>query len=282
VYSVLIDSAGAQDLRIELQRLLRNEDSALHRHGKTFQETAAPAFPQDDGRTLVNIWSLEAGDAKSKKELWCGVEPPRCSAAVTAAIRGNGAGDQQPRPRPPSGSPAMAAWCMHTIVRDGSRVHLGISTGGHYLSEDGGQTFRASNRRRRGLRPDPYPEFGQCVPTRSPDTRTPPDACTCRTTADGRTDPGSECCGVTTMARAGARSRPAFPRTSASRSWSTRTTPDTVYVMPLEPSTRTCPGGAPAIWRSEDGGTCGAGSPRDSEESGAISTIQRDGMHIDT
>ena len=30
--------------------------------------------------------------------------------------------------------------------------------------------------------------------------------------------------------------------------------PDTVYVMPLEPMTRTCPGGAPAVWRSENGG----------------------------
>src|SRR5207237_10573733 len=29
---------------------------------------------------------------------------------------------------------------------------------------------------------------------------------------------------------------------------------DTVYVMPLEPATRSCPGGAPAVWRSENGG----------------------------
>src|SRR6185503_3326187 len=29
---------------------------------------------------------------------------------------------------------------------------------------------------------------------------------------------------------------------------------DTVYVMPLEPATRSCPGGAPAVWRSENAG----------------------------
>src|SRR5207245_10802594 len=29
---------------------------------------------------------------------------------------------------------------------------------------------------------------------------------------------------------------------------------DTVYVMPLEPATRTCPAGAPAAWRTENGG----------------------------
>src|SRR5262249_34429143 len=54
--------------------------------------------------------------------------------------------------------------CMHTILRDGNRLHLGISTGGHYLSEDGGQTFTAANQGvGAGFTPDPYPEFGQCV-----------------------------------------------------------------------------------------------------------------------
>ena len=43
-------------------------------------------------------------------------------------------------------------------------MHLGISTGGHYLSEDGGETFKASNKGvGAGFTPDPYPEFGQCV-----------------------------------------------------------------------------------------------------------------------
>ena len=43
-------------------------------------------------------------------------------------------------------------------------MHLGISTGGHYLSEDGGKTFKAANQGvGAGFAPDPYPEFGQCV-----------------------------------------------------------------------------------------------------------------------
>ena len=53
---------------------------------------------------------------------------------------------------------------MHTILRDGNRVHLGISTGGHYLSEDGGETFAAANKGvGAGFTPDAFPEFGQCV-----------------------------------------------------------------------------------------------------------------------
>ena len=42
--------------------------------------------------------------------------------------------------------PGAGGLCMHTILRDGNRMHLGISTGGHYVSEDGGATFTASNR----------------------------------------------------------------------------------------------------------------------------------------
>jgi hypothetical protein len=60
--------------------------------------------------------------------------------------------------------PGNGGLCMHTILRDGNRLHLGISTGGHYLSEDGGKTFKASNQGvGAGFQPDPYPEFGQCV-----------------------------------------------------------------------------------------------------------------------
>jgi hypothetical protein len=60
--------------------------------------------------------------------------------------------------------PGAGGLCLHTIVRDGERMHLGISTGGHYLSEDRGKTFKASNKGvGAGFAPDPYPEFGQCV-----------------------------------------------------------------------------------------------------------------------
>src|SRR5436190_2255918 len=131
--------------------------------GKSFKETkSAPAFPKEDGRALVNIWSLEAGGGK--KELWCGVEP-------ASLFRSRDGGDSWDMVSAISDHAHARKWqpgngglCMHTIIRDGSRVHLGISTGGHYLSEDGGETFRASNQGiGAGFAPDPYPEFGQCV-----------------------------------------------------------------------------------------------------------------------
>src|SRR5258706_1406146 len=75
VYSTLIDPRGKPSIYASScnsffgMKVLRSTDL-----GKSFKETkSAPAFPKDDGRALINIWSLEAGDGKN--DLWCGVEP---------------------------------------------------------------------------------------------------------------------------------------------------------------------------------------------------------------
>ena len=142
----------AAPLCLELQSVLRHEGAALDRPGEEFKETkSAPAFPKDDGRALANIWSLEAGDGK--KDLWCGVEP----ASLFRSRDGGDSWEMVPgisnHEHARKWQPGNGGLCMHTIIRDGNRVHLGISTGGHYLSEDGGETFTASNQgRRRRLR----------------------------------------------------------------------------------------------------------------------------------
>ena len=164
VYSTLVDTRGTPRLYASScnpffgMKVLRSTDM-----GKSFKETkSAPAFPKEDGRALINIWSLEAGSGK--KDLWCGVEP----ASLFRSHDGGDSWDMVPgisnHEHARKWSPGNGGLCMHTIIRDGNRVHLGISTGGHYLSEDGGETFRASNQGvGAGFAPDPYPEFGQCV-----------------------------------------------------------------------------------------------------------------------
>ncbi|HEY2954106.1 MAG TPA: glycosyl hydrolase, partial [Candidatus Eisenbacteria bacterium] len=52
-------------------------------------------------------------------------------------------------------------------------------------------------------------------------------------------------------------------------------------VLPLEPPTRTCPGGAPAVWRSEDGGDSWRRLAKGLPKKQSYFTIQRDGMDID-
>jgi len=56
---------------------------------------------------------------------------------------------------------------------------------------------------------------------------------------------------------------------------------DTVYVMPLEPATRSCPGGAPAVWRSESGGESWSRLARGLPRKQSYFTVLRDAMDID-
>jgi hypothetical protein len=170
---------------------------------------------------------------------------------------------------------------MHTIVRDGDRVHVGISTGGHYLSEDGGKTFRASNQGvAAGFVPDPYPVFGQCVHKIARHQDRPgrlymqnhggfpehPGIGVLRSDDHGRTWQSIS---------KGLPSDFGFPIVVHPQK------PDTIYVMPLDPPTRTCPGGAPAVWRSEDAGDSWRKLTQGFPKKSTYFTVQRDAMDMD-
>ena len=221
--------------------------------GKKFNETkSAPAFPREDGRALANIWSLEAG--RDRTDLWCGVEP-------ASLFRSGDNGDSWEMVQGLSNHAHSRKWqpgkgglCLHTILLDDNRMHVGISTGGHYLSDDGGETFRASNVGiGAGFAPGPDPEFGQCVHKIARHPKAP-----------GR---------LYIQNHGGWPDRPGIGVLRSDdygRSWRSIASglpsdfgfpvvvhphdPDTLYVLPLEPATRTCPDGAPAVWRSENGG----------------------------
>ena len=281
VYAALIDTRITPRLYASScnaffgMKVLRSTDL-----GKTFKETkSAPAFPKEDGRALINIWSLEAGD--DKKDLWCGVEP----ASLFRSSDGGDSWEMVPgisnHEHARKWQPGNGGLCMHTILRDRNRVHLGISTGGHYLSEDGGRTFTASNQGiGAGFVPDPYPEFGQCVHKIAGHPDAPgrlyiqnhggwpdrPGIGVLRSDDHGRT--------WRSIAR-GLPSDFGFPVVVHPHN------PDTVYVLPLEAPTRTCPGGAPAVWRSEDGGGSWNRLARGLPKKESYFTVLRDAMDID-
>jgi len=281
VYSALIDTRGTPRIYASScnaffgMKVLRSTDL-----GKSFKETkSAPAFPKDDGRALINIWSLEPG--KERKELLCGVEP----ASLFRSGDGGDTWEMIPgisnHEHSRQWHPGNGGLCMHTILRDGNRLHVGISTGGHYLSEDGGRTFQASNKGvGAGFVPDPYPEFGQCVHKMAGHPATPgryymqnhggwperPGIGVLRTDDHGHT---------WRSIADGLPSDFGFPIVVHPHD------PDTVYVAPLEPMTRTCPGGAPAVWRSEDGGDSWGRLTRGLPKKQSYFTILRDGMDID-
>ncbi len=143
VYSALVDTRGTPRLYASScnsyfgMKVLRSIDL-----GKNFKETkSAPAFPKDDGRALANIWSLEPGS--DRKALWCGVEP----AALFRSGDGGDSWEMVPgisnHAHARQWQPGNGGLCLHTILRDGNRVHLGISTGGHYLALDRPRRRRA-------------------------------------------------------------------------------------------------------------------------------------------
>ena len=134
VYSALIDTRRAPRLFASScnaffgMKVLCSTDL-----GKKFKETkSAPAFPKEDGRALANIWSLDTGD--DKKELWCGVEPASLFRSSDGGDSWELVGGISNHEHARQWHPGNGGLCMHTILRDGKRVHLGISTGGHYLS----------------------------------------------------------------------------------------------------------------------------------------------------
>jgi photosystem II stability/assembly factor-like uncharacterized protein len=281
VYSTLIDNRGAPQLFASScnpffgMKVLRSTNL-----GRSFQETkSAPAFPKDDGRALANIWALEAG--AGKKDLLCGVEP-------ASLFRSHDRGDSWEMVPGISNHEHARKWqpgngglCLHTILRDGNRVHVGISTGGHYLSEDGGSTFAASNKGiGAGFVPDPYPEFGQCVHkiARHPDA---PGRLYIQNHGGWEDRPGigvlrSDDHGRTWRSIAdGLPSDFGFPIVVHPHD------ADTVYVMPLEGMTRTCPGGAPAVWRSENGGGSWKRLAKGLPKKESWFTVLRDSMDID-
>jgi hypothetical protein len=281
VYAVLIDTRGTPRLFASScnaffgMKVLCSTDL-----GKKFKETkSAPAFPKDDGRALANIWSLEPGE--NKKDLWCGVEPASLFRSSDGGNSWEMVAGISNHEHARKWHPGNGGLCMHTILRDGKRVHLGISTGGHYLSEDGGNTFTASNQGiGAGFFPDPFPEFGQCVHKIAGHPRVPgrlymqnhggwperPGIGVLRSDDHGHT---------WRSISKGLPSDFGFPIVVHPHD------PDTVYVMPLEGMTRTCPGAAPAVWRSEDGGDSWKRLARGLPKKESFFTVQRDAMTMD-
>jgi len=281
VYSALIDTRGKPRIYASScdpffgMKVLRSTNL-----GKSFKETgSAPAFPKDDGRSVANIWSIEPGG--NKKDLLAGVEP----ASLFRSEDGGDTWELVPgisnHQHARDWQPGAGGLCMHTIVRDGERVHLGISTGGHYLSEDGGRTFAASNNGiGAGFVPDPYPEFGQCV-----------HKIAWHADAPGRLyiqnhggwpeRPGigvlrSDDYGKSWYSIAdGLPSDFGFPIVVHPHD------PDTVYVAPLDAQTRTCPGAKPAVWRSKNGGKSWKKLSKGLPRKDSYFTILRDAMDID-
>lgn len=248
--------------------------------GKKFKPTkSAPAFATDDGRTLKNIWSLAPGGNSS--DYYCGVEP----AALFRSHDGGDTWEKVPgitdHVHARQWMPGNGGLCMHTILNHGGALHLGISTGGHYTSRDGLQSFAPENT---GIgapfNPERFPEFGQCVHKIAAHPSRPERLYMQNHGGDEndptlgvlRSDDGGKSWKSISQ---GLPSDFGFPVAVHSHD------ADTVYVVPLEPSTRTCPGARPAVWRSENAGESWQRLTSGLPKKDAWFTVLRDGLDVD-
>jgi hypothetical protein len=178
--------------------------------------------------------------------------------------------------------PGNGGLCMHTIVRDGSRIHLGISTGGHYVSNDNGKTFHASNVGvGAGFVPDPYPEFGQCVHKIA---RHPAVAGRLYMQNHGGWEdrPGIGVLRSDDYGKTWRSIAEGLPSDFGFAIVVHPNKPDTIYVVPHDPMTRACPEGEPAVWRSENGGGSWSRLNTGFPQSDSYFTVLRDAMTVDS
>ena len=145
--------------------VLRSSDD----FGRTWTnpEEANVKFPEGTDAALKQIWQIVPGRASEPQTLYCGVEPAAIFISRDAGETWRLNDGLWNHPHRPHWQPGGGGLCLHTILLDPveeSRIRVAISTGGMYVSEDGGTAWRASNRGVRAVfLPDKYPEFGQCV-----------------------------------------------------------------------------------------------------------------------
>ncbi|WP_106401582.1 WD40/YVTN/BNR-like repeat-containing protein [Actinocorallia populi] len=142
--------------------------------GATWTELGRPVFPDDTGTSLERVWQLAEGPTG---RLYAGTQP---SALFTSDDGGRtfalvrALWDHPHRPRWEAGFGGQA---VHTVLphpHDPDEVLVAMSTGGVYLTRDGGASWTASNT---GVQatflPERHPEFGQCVHKVARDCRDP-------------------------------------------------------------------------------------------------------------
>jgi photosystem II stability/assembly factor-like uncharacterized protein len=136
--------------------------------GKSWQETdhGSVRFPSDTGTALERVWQLQA-DPVRPGVVWAGCEPTSLWRSTDAGETFDLVRGLWEHPHRPQWFPGFGGAAVHTVVTDpvdAGRVLIAMSTGGVYVSSDGGSSWAPSNT---GISayflPDPNPAFGQCV-----------------------------------------------------------------------------------------------------------------------
>lgn len=235
-------------------------------------------FPAETGAVLSNIWQICLGRSEEPDVMYCGVEPAalfesRDAGETWSLVRG--LFDHPHRPRWVPGNGGLT---LHTIAPDptnSARMYVGISAGGVYRTDDGGQEWRALNR---GIRvvyqPEKYPEFGQCVHKFAMHPARPGRLFLQNHWGLYRSDDGAE--SWQDIAN-GVPSDFGFAMVMHPHN------PDCVYILPVESDEFRCaPEGRLRVYRTRNAGASWEPLMRGLPQKGAYETVLRDAMTADT
>jgi hypothetical protein len=248
--------------------------------GKTWTnpEDANVKFPEPTGAALKQIWQIAPGRDNEPDTLYCGVEPAALFVSRDAGTTWTLVDGLWNHPQRPLWEPGGGGLCLHTILLDPDdvrRVRVAISTGGMYVTEDGGATWRPSNV---GVRaqflPDKYPEFGQCVHKVAQSRRQPTRMFLQNHWGLYRSDDRGE--NWTDIAN-GVPSDFGFALGIHPKN------PDSAWIVPLESDEFRCtPEGKLRVYRTRDAGASWEPLSQGLPQDGAYETVLRDALAVDS
>jgi photosystem II stability/assembly factor-like uncharacterized protein len=111
-----------------------------------WEQTAGLRFPEDADWTLERIWSIVPGESDGL--LYAGVAPAALFASTDGGMTWELNRALWEQPSRPSWQAGAGGMCLHSIATwpgDPSRLALGISSVGVWLSDDAGESWRHGN-----------------------------------------------------------------------------------------------------------------------------------------
>ncbi|MGA7615759.1 MAG: exo-alpha-sialidase [Thermoanaerobaculia bacterium] len=247
--------------------------------GKSWSEPGESKvkFPKKTGTALKNIWQILPGDDDEPDTIYCGVEPAALFVSRDAGESWKLVEGLWNHPQREKWQPGAGGLCLHTILPDPEnrkRMRIAISAAGMYVTDDGGKSWRPSNK---GVRaeflPDKYPEFGQCV-HKVVQSRQHPERLYLQNhwglyRSDDRGESWKDVAN-------GVPSDFGFAMAVHPQD------PDRAWIVPLESDGFRCtPEGKLRVYRTSDGGGKWDAMSRGLPQKGAYETVLRDAMSVD-
>ena len=244
----------------------------------TNPEEANVKFPEGTGAALKQIWQIVPGRAGEADTLYCGVEPAALFVSRDAGETWSLTEGLWNHPQRPRWEPGGGGLCLHTILldpADSQRIRIAVSTGGMYVTEDGGATWRPSNQGvRADFLPEKYPEFGQCVHKVAQSQRNPERMFLQNHWGLYRSDDRGE--NWIDIAN-GVPSDFGFPMAIHPKD------PDSAWIVPLEADAFRCtPEGKLRVYRTRNAGAQWEPMTAGLPQHDAYETVLRDAMAVDT